>query len=276
MASCRDNRELFLQVKDIINKINKDIGTECIKFTTIDVNLLNELAANPEDTIFKNGEWIDVERHKQLNKLYTDSIIKNVFNNDFQRYKISKYHIRSVVYNSETYSTIGSSDYHRDFSNPKTDRFAPKGTWNIIAYQNLKNCDFKNAGTGLIYLQNKNVSEDRKIKLCQNVILPAFEGLVLAIKDNCFYHYTPNVNISPGQNVERSLIRNYLVDSTISKHGYELDHDELQYLCTRGRNIERLLSRDNLDPVPLIRPRSKISKEKWPLEIDGGYKDFNY
>ena len=180
------------------------------------------------------------------------------------------------MYNSKTYSTIGSSDYHRDFHNPEYDRFASKATWNIIAYQNLKNCDLKNAGTGLIYLQNKNISEDRKIKLCQNVILPAFEGLVLAIKDNCFYHYTPNVNISPGHNVERTLIRNYLVDTNISEHGYELDHDELQYLCTQGRNIKRLLSRDNLDPVPLIRPRSEISKKKWTIEMDGEYNDFNY
>ena len=74
MASCRDDRELFLQVKDTIKKINEDIGVECIKFTTIDVSLLNELAANPNNNILVNGEWINVERHKQLNEIYSKLI----------------------------------------------------------------------------------------------------------------------------------------------------------------------------------------------------------
>lgn len=271
MTNCRDNKELLIEVEETINKINKDIGTECIKFTTIDTNFLNELALNSENLVFKDGNWVEVDKFKELNKNYTEFLMKNFFNNDSQRYNIMNYHVRSIEYNAETYFSIGSKNYHRDFQNPYIDKFAAHGTWNVIAYQNLKNCNFKNAGTGLVYLQNRIDSSGRKIKLCQNIVLPAFEGLVLAIKDNCFYHYTPNVIINPGENVKRTLIRNYVIDTNINASGYELDHDELQYLCTQGRNIERLNSRDNLDPVPLIQPRRDI-----PENMTGGYKDFNY
>lgn len=277
MASCRDDRELLSQVRDTIEKINEDLGMECIKFTTIDTNLLNKMSKEESSTFIK-GEWIDNEQFKLLNSIYTDLIIKNLFDNNFERYKIKPYGIRSVEYNSETYDKVGSRNYHRDFHDPEKDRFAAKGTWNIIAYQNLKNCDFKNAGTGLVYLINKTLPNGHKIKLCQNIILPAFEGLVLAIKDNCFYHYTPKVMVNPGESVERTLIRNYLVDRNISEHGYELDLDELQFYCTQKRNIERLLSRENLDPIPLIPPRSDISRRRLsePIELEGGYKDINY
>lgn len=246
-----------------IEQINQDLGSECIRYMVMDPEYLHSLS-KIENGIYQYDHNLTPEELVDMKDYYSeeykDFIIENLFGGEFENFNIGPHDIRNIIYNSEDYkNSSASSILHRDFN-----KESEQGTWNIIGYENLyissytrekTYLEFLNkAGTGLVYLKEENGKQ-----FCQHVILPAFEGLVLAIKDSYFYHYTPYIDLEYREFVNRTLIRNYVVDKRINPYdrlmGYEEDKHELLYQCANEKNFKRLLERENDDLIPLLRPR---------------------
>jgi hypothetical protein len=93
---------------------------------------------------------------------------------------------------------IGSSVLHREFN-----MWDASSKYNMLYYHKIKNCNLDISGTGIGFID--------KFGKKQYFILPAFEGLMIILRDKCMVHNTPNiVPIDLEKPITRILMRDYI------------------------------------------------------------------
>ena len=160
-----------------IDNINKEMGAECLKLAFLDETLLDEY----NNTLSEHNNKIESIPEDKQDKMAADFnewCLKNMFNSDYEINVIPTHlHQPNIEYQINPYS----GKPHREFTKGK-DYGNPH--YNVLAYLQISNCsNLSKAGTGLIYPTSTGE--------CKIKILPIIPGMVIAMRDACFYHFTP-------------------------------------------------------------------------------------
>ena len=160
-----------------IDNINKEMGAECLKLAFIDETLLDDY----NNTLSKYNNKIESITEEEENKMtssFNEWCLKNMFDSNYEINLIPTHlHQPNIEYKINP----DSGKPHREFTKGK-DYGNPH--YNVLAYLQISNCsNLSKAGTGLIYPTSTGE--------CKIKILPIIPGMVIAIRDQCFYHFTP-------------------------------------------------------------------------------------
>ena len=179
----------------------------CLEYCFVDdseLAHLKEYVSSFDDKDFKTELSIDelkLEEYIAFMKLHFGSEGRNILTNDIidslRTRGLNNILDRRSIYISPDISNQ-SSILHREFPTS-----FDKYTHNLLYYYKVKNCDYMNGGTGIIFFDD-----------CGNKsyeILPIVPGLILVLRDTCMYHHTPKlVPVDKEKPIIRTLIRRYL------------------------------------------------------------------
>ena len=123
-------------------------------------------------------ESITEEEENKMTSSFNEWCLKNMFDSNYEINLIPTHlHQPNIEYKINP----DSGKPHREFTKGK-DYGNPH--YNVLAYLQISNCsNLSKAGTGLIYPTSTGE--------CKIKILPIIPGMVIAIRDQCFYHFTP-------------------------------------------------------------------------------------
>jgi hypothetical protein len=193
--------------------------------------------------VVKNDELLELkkeidERHKDImeEEIYTLYIFKHISeylcivneqftitinNNPLTLLGAGYLHVRDTSIISG--QKIDTSVLHREFSIWDVSR-----KYNMLYYHKIENCDLDISGTGIGFI-DKNGNK-------QYFILPAFEGLMIIMRDKCMIHNTPNIEpIDPKKPITRILMRDYIGSPLeVSYFDQEKYIDEFEELIKKG------------------------------------------
>ena len=161
--------------------------------------------------------------------------------------------LRSII-TSYTDMKLNSAStlWHQD-----TEARPDKTMYNVLYYLTLENCRL-DCGTEIAF------SEDEKI---QTIKLPICEGLIIALKDSCFSHKSPIINVIDRKNpAYRLIIRTYVYDR--SKEVSEEVSEEVIAQNTQVIKLNRELNLKKLDDC--LKSYNDYLKSKKDLEKNMG------
>ena len=176
------------QAIENLEKIIRQVPENCIKYTFIP----DELNERFKKLKFDNSD--NSEEYLQLIEEY-QTYLKNIF---FEGRVTSMHtHHRKIVtdYSKIEKNNNASTTWHQDTE------FYSTTFYNILYYLQLENCR-ADCGTEIAF---KNLQSE-----IINIKLPIMEGLIIALKDDCFTHKSPIISLIDHDKLGiRLIIRTY-------------------------------------------------------------------
>jgi hypothetical protein len=257
---CPTKDDVILQLETI----KRQLPDGCINYGFIELDLHQRILS--EYNSEKNIYFLNELSNRALNEEYCEFLNTNLFNGIYRTDQIGT-QIREIIIDYKNMSTNASTEWHQD------GEYISSTLYNILYYLKIENCRH-DCGTEIAF--KKLDSEIVIIKL------PIMEGLIIALKDDCFSHKSPVISlIDTEQTGSRTIVRSYirLPDSdeiiernniTIRELSEELNTKKLEDCLKKYFNSES--ESIKLDCLDVIKRAWNHGINKNPL-IDPYYDD---
>jgi len=184
--------------------------------------------------VVKNDELLEIkkeiEKNQNINQMFIrDGNYTKILHKNFTRKEIVEHKgmphrkIINIYPEHMNMKNTSSPKLHRDF-----EKFSAPNKYNMLYYHKIENCDPDISGTGIGFIDTNGNK--------QYFILPAFEGLMIIMRDKCMVHNTPNIEpIDPKKPITRILMRDYIGSPLeVSYFDEQKNKDEFEELIKNG------------------------------------------
>ena len=186
---CPTQNEVRTQLQSIISKLPSEFEG-CLQYAFISDEINSVLKDKSKDK--SNIPQNIIEQYELFLKE------KFTFFNESENISMDT-HLRGIITSyTDMELNSASTTWHQD-----TEARPDKTLYNVLYYLTLENCR-SDCGTEIAFLADKKK---------QTIKLPICEGLIIALKDSCFSHKSPIINVIDRKNpAYRLIIRTYVYD----------------------------------------------------------------